>query len=176
MQVHPSQTDVISPALQTMSFPTTDVVNRRRIDFGSGNKERAGRKPQFKHDTAIFVRYIDHTITEAKMLDIVKMNAAMNEALEKDSSAVEVTRLVKKSLTEDQIASFKNGVSFRIGCTSSLFEALQTKSNWATHWQIRPWDRDYKNAEKEIGTIETIEIDTDDLNSGETNTTQLNRN
>lgn len=146
------------------------AVNRR-IDFGSRNNETAPKQKQsqFQHDTAIFVRYVDPSITAVKMLDIVKMNEVLKEALKNDPGAVEVTRLVKKSLTEDQITGFRNGVSYRIGCTESLFEALQAKSNWATHWQIRPWDNEYKNTENEI------ETSFNGLNSDETTTTHTNR-
>lgn len=148
------------------------IVNRR-IDVGSDNNDngtsRKQSESQFQHETAIFVRYVDPSITTERMLDIVKMNPSLNEALEKDPSSIEITRLVKKTLTEDQIALFKNGVSFRIGCTNLLFETLKTKSNWATHWQIRPWDSDYRSTEAGNGASKG------DLNWEPRNTTQINR-
>lgn len=144
------------------------IVNRR-IDFNAVNRDgetdRKQGQSQFMHDTALYVRFVDPSVTTAKMMDIVKMNATLNDALINDPTAIEVTRLVKKNITEDQIAGFKYGISFRIGCVASLYETLQAKSNWATHWQIRPWDRDFKTTK----TRDTEERDTEcnDLNMEE---------
>lgn len=121
----------------------------RRINFGKESQENAKAvRPQFRHNNAIYVRYVDSSITADKMLNIVKINQVLNEAIQHDPGVIEINRLVKKSLTEEEIARFKNGVSFRIGCADFLFEALQSKENWANHWEIRLWDPNFKTNEK----------------------------
>lgn len=145
----------------------------RRIDFDTANKEtetvRKQTQPQFKHENAIFVRYVDPSVTVAKMFDIVKMNETLNEALNTDPGAIEINRLVKKTLTDEQIAGFKNGISFRIGCADSLYGALQSKSNWATHWQIRPWAREYKATEAGKDYTNGNDLNSEEMELGKSN-------
>lgn len=119
---------------------------RRRVDFN--DMKASNDKPKqkmFKHDAAIYLRYVNAQITAEKMLDIVKKNPILKEAIDNDPDSVEINRLVKSSLTEDQIANFKNGISYRIGCVNSLLNDLMNKANWATHWEMRQWDPNFTN-------------------------------
>lgn len=145
------------------------AVNRH-INFGSVNNEDGNglrSKTQFRHTNALYIRYVDPSITSDKMVNVIKMNQVLNEAIEKDPLVIEVNRLVKRSLTEEQIAGFKNGVSFRIGCADAIFESLKLKSNWATHWEIRMWDPNFKSTERvrDKNTVDEMVVDENDLNS-----------
>lgn len=124
---------------------------KRRIDFtavnNQGDRPRQA-KSRFQHSNAIYLRYVNPQITAEKMMIIIKRNPLLNEAIVKDPNAVEINRLVKSSLTEDQIANFKSGVSYRIGCEDHLLATLMDKGNWATHWEIRQWDPTFKDQAK----------------------------
>lgn len=129
---------------------TTDVFGpaiKRRINFMAQPDEMPKRiESRFLHEDAIYIRYVNPQITSDKMFDIIKLNTTLKEAIENDGQAIEVTRLVKGALTEEQISGLKYGVSYRIGCKKELMDALTSQSNWATHWETRLWDPNFKRS------------------------------
>lgn len=65
------------------------------------------------------------------------------KTIEQNPDAVEITRLVKKRWTEDEIKQRRFGISYRIGCSPDIFALIKDKQLWATHWEIRLWDKDF---------------------------------
>lgn len=126
---------------------------KSRIDF-TQNENTKQMRPQFIHQTAIYIRYVNPQITADKMMDIVEQNKTIKDEMEKDPDSIQVTRLVKSTITEEQIAGFRNGVSYRIGCKESLISQLSDKSNWATHWEIRPWMTEVKEQKSSLPTMD----------------------
>lgn len=79
------------------------------------------------------------------MLNILNKNAQLSDALISDSNSVEITRLTKRNMSEEEIRSYKYGVSYRIGVREELFDILNDGSVFAPHWEIRKWfDKDNK--------------------------------
>lgn len=150
-------------------------VVKRRIDFASNNQRNVPKvaKPHFQHTNAIYLRYVNSEITAEKMMGIIKRNPILKEAVENDPNAIEINRLVKNSLTEEQIANFKSGVSYRIGCTDQLMGALMDRSNWATHWELRQWDPIFKEQIRNKNSNVSPVID---LTVNDNVQTQKNRN
>lgn len=122
----------------------------RRINFNTGEHTQAegAARREFCHEDAIYIRYVDASITADKMLSILQRNESIKRELDQNPDAVEITRLVKKRWSEEEIAQRRFGISYRIGCNQNLLSMLNDKSMWANHWEIRKWDNEYgKNEE-----------------------------
>lgn len=119
----------------------------RKLNFNAGDNQRSGGGPrkEFRHENAIYIRFVDSSITPAKMTEIMMRNEKIKEAFDINPEVIEVTRLVKNRFTEAEIAQRRFGVSYRIGCSSELFKVVGEKEIWASHWEIRPWDKHYGN-------------------------------
>lgn len=139
-QLHTPKARSFSSILETNKGTATDneafgsIVPRKLFQKGGDNGQGS-----FYHEKAIYIRYVDPAITPKKMLDILKKDVAVNEAISKDERNIEITRLTKKALSEDDIRSYKFGVSYRIGASEDIFDTLNNGSMFATHWEIRPW-------------------------------------
>lgn len=136
------------PSLPTQSGAATDEglfgpAVPRKLNFGEPQTLNRGPRKEFRHDNAIYIRYVDPSITSDKMMAILTKNEAIKNALDHDPNAVEITRLVKNGCTEEEIAKRRYGVSYRIGCSLDLLSLVNDKSIWASHWEIRLWDKEF---------------------------------
>lgn len=113
------------------------VVPRRLFDGQQGNRPAIG--PNFRHKDAVHLRYVDPMVTPKKMICILRKNSRLNEELDIDINSVEITRLTKRTMTEEDIRSYKFGVSYRIGVKSDLYDILNDGSVFAPHWEMRRW-------------------------------------
>lgn len=122
----------------------------RKIDFNSGDNQNGNNGPrqEFRHEDAVYIRYVDPSITPDKMLNIMMRNETIKANINEKPEMVEVTRLVKKRWTEDEIAKRRYGISYRIGGAPEIFELLKEKTLWANHWEIRLWDKDFNKTEQ----------------------------
>lgn len=114
----------------------------RRLNFEGQHAEGAPRK-EFRHENAIYIRYVDASIKPETMVQILAKKEEVKRMIEQTPDSIEVTRLVKKTMSEEDIAKRRFGVSYRIGCCLELIEVIKDKSMWANHWEIREWDKDY---------------------------------
>lgn len=138
------------PAIPTESGASNDEslfgpAVPRKINFNVGeNQNNAyGTKKEFRYEDAIYIRYVDPSITPHKMNKIMMKNETIKKTIEQNPDAVEITRLVKKRWTEDEIKQRRFGISYRIGCSPDIFALIKDKQLWATHWEIRLWDKDF---------------------------------
>lgn len=138
------------PILPTESGAATDEglfgpAVPRKLNFNSSEPQIPNKMPrkEFRHCDAIYIRYVDPSITTDKMLAIMTKSEAIKNMLDRDPEAVEVTRLVKNRCTEEEIAKRRYGVSYRIGCSLEVLPLVNDKSIWASHWEIRLWDKEY---------------------------------
>lgn len=119
----------------------------------------------FQHDKAVYLRYVDPVITPRKMMLILRKNGAINTAISANENSVEITRLTKKALSEEDIRSYKFGVSYRIGATDELLDILTGGSVFATHWEIRPWvnkdRRRFNSTTNEENGLNQVDLDID---------------
>lgn len=147
----PTSKPLSGPSLPTESGAATGDESLfgpavpRKLTFNSveGQQSQRGPRNEFRHENAIYIRYIDPSITTEKMMAILNKNATIEETIKTNPDVIEVTRLVKKRATEDEIAKRRNGVSYRIGCSPELLPLINDKSIWASHWEIRLWDKDF---------------------------------
>lgn len=136
------------PILPTESDTATDenlfgpAVPRKLVFSGPDQRPETGKRHEFRHEQAIFIRYVNPSITPGRMAAILNTNAKIKEANEQNSDSIEITRLVRKSLSEDDI-SRRRSVSYRTGCTTELYPLISDKQMWASHWEIRQWDKNY---------------------------------
>lgn len=121
----------------------------RKLNFNAGENQLSsgGPRKEFRHEHAIYIRYVDSSITPAKMTEIMLRNEQIKGAFDLNPEVIEVTRLVKNRFTEAEIAQRRFGVSYRIGCSPELYNLVSEKAIWASHWEIRPWDKHYGNNE-----------------------------
>lgn len=125
----------------------------RKLNFNPGEIQRSGGpRKVFRHDDAIYIRYVDPSVTPTKMAAILNKNDKIKEAIVINPEVIEITRLVKKRCTEAEISQRRFGVSYRIGCAPELLalvnDLVNDKSIWANHWEIRSWDTNYGNNER----------------------------
>lgn len=80
------------------------------------------------------------------MRDLLMRNVAIKHGFDENEEVIEITRLVKKNVPENVLANRKNGISFRIGCASELFQYIIDPGFWAPHWEIRQWDNGFSHA------------------------------
>lgn len=134
--------DIFGPSVKRPNFNERVQGDRDKM-----NRERVNQKSRstFKHAKAVYIRFVDPSISTSKMLEIVTRDTQVKEAYSNDPSAIEITRLVKKSLSEDDILKLKNGISFRVGCVDTLYSSINDKKMWASHWQVREWDSNFKS-------------------------------
>lgn len=132
------------------------VPRRLNLDSAPARREELNK---FRYDEAIYLRFVNPDITPDKMLELVKRNQQAKTILEKNLSEIEITLLVKKSLTAEQVANLRNGVSYRIGASSDLFPIIRNTSMWAKHWEVRLWKADFKHKGKVVSdAASSIEI------------------
>lgn len=138
------------PSIPTESGAATDEglfgpAVPRKLDFDAGVNHHINKaaRTTFRHDDAIYIRYVDHSISSDKMIALLSRNETIKNAIEQDQDVVEVKRLVKANCTEEEIAKRRFGISYRIGCIKELLPLVSEKSLWANHWEIRPWDNEY---------------------------------
>lgn len=130
------------------------IVPRRIIDERSKTMDMNRQGNDFRHNKAIYLRYVDPLITPNKIINILKKNTIINDSIIADANNVEITRLTKKALTEDEIRAYKFGVSYRIGAADELYDILKSGELFAPHWEIRPWiTRDKKRSNGVNGNI-----------------------
>lgn len=122
------------------SVPRGVNLSTNGIDVG-----RARPAAQFRHNDAIFIRYVDPSITVERMRDILTRNDTIKQRLEENEDNIEITRLVKKNVPEEVLANRRNGISYRIGCSSELYQIIVEPNFWAPHWEIRQWDSQFQN-------------------------------
>lgn len=134
-------------SIENESFGT--VIPRRL--FNSSDSGARG----FIHDKAIHLRYVDPIITPNKILGILKKNSVISDAIKNNSKCIEINRLTKRHLTEEEIRSLKYGVSYRIGSDENIFDIVKGGSLFAPHWEIRDW------IERENNTTNNIAINHD---------------
>lgn len=145
------------PSIPTESGAATGSDNLfgpavpRKLNFNNGEIHRSSDVPRkvFRHDNAIYIRYVDPSITPKKMSTILNMNEKIKEALDGNPEAIEITRLVKNRVTEDEISKRRFGVSYRIGCSQDLLAVVSDRNIWANHWEIRSWDKNFNNKERQ---------------------------
>lgn len=125
--------DIFGPTVQRNSD-----VRGSSANAAEGEVARAGS--QFKQKRAIYVRYVSAAITPRKMKLILQRDARVAECIDQNEHNVEITRLVKKNVSEDIIARRRNGISYRIGCPDGIFPIISDPGFWASHWEIRPWN------------------------------------
>lgn len=121
--------DIFGPAIQRL----TD--HREAASNGS-----IATRSQFRQKSAVYVRYVSSSITTDKMRDILKRDARIARYMSENDASIEITRLVKKNVPEDNVVNRKNGVSYRIGCPDDVYPIMIDPSFWASHWEIRPWN------------------------------------
>lgn len=66
-------------------------------------------------------------------------NSEIDNAVKDNINCIEINRLTKKGLTEEEIRSMKYGVSYRIGANENIFNIIKTGLLFAPHWEIREW-------------------------------------
>lgn len=144
------------PAIPTESGAATDdglfgpaVPRKLYFDSGENQQTNKAHRNEFRHEDAIYIRYVDHSITPDKMFALLSRNETIKNAMEIDQSVIEVKRLVKDSCTDEEMAKRRFGISYRIGCTKELFSLVNNKSLWASHWEIRQWDKDFSKERAE---------------------------
>lgn len=122
--------------------PSVQRFNRgyNENDENGNNSQRTGS--QFKKKQAIYLRYVSSSITIDNMKEILKRDARIGQSMEENESNVEITRLVKKDMTEEMLSRRKYGISYRIGCSDELYPIINDPSFWASHWEIRPWNEE----------------------------------
>lgn len=106
----------------------------RRLFNGSENGTKG-----FIHEKAVHLRYVDPLITPTKLLKIMSKNSEIDNAVKDNINCIEINRLTKKGLTEEEIRSMKYGVSYRIGANENIFNIIKTGLLFAPHWEIREW-------------------------------------
>lgn len=118
--------------------PTVLRFNRNRNGENGDNTLRTAS--QFKHKHAIYLRYVSSSVTADNMKEILKRDARIAQRMEQNDSNVEITRLVKKNVTEEMLSRRKYGISYRVGCCEDLYPVINDPGFWAAHWEIRPWN------------------------------------
>lgn len=163
------------PSIPTESGAATDEglfgpAVPRKLNFDSGVNQRMNKPPStaFRHDDAIYIRYVDHSITSDKMIALLSRNETIKNAIDQDQNVVEIKRLVKNNCTEEEIAKRRFGISYRIGCTKELLPLVSEKSLWANHWEIRPWDKEYGKKSNQQRNVESNFLQPGSEHRGET--------
>lgn len=110
------------------------IIPRRLFNSSNDNGPKA-----FKHKRAIHLRYVDPLITPSKILKIMTKNGEVDNAVKNDINCIEINRLTKKYLNDEEIRALKYGVSYRIGADDSIFDVVKNGSLFAPHWEIREW-------------------------------------
>lgn len=67
----------------------------------------------------------DSSITPANIQAILARNDALKLAIDQNPNVVEVTRLVEKHFTEEDISKRKFGISYRVGCAPDLIPLVK---------------------------------------------------
>lgn len=122
--------------------------------------EENGKGPSngFRHEKAIYLRYVDPLVTPSKMINILNKDIRINEAINKNNGCIEITRLTKKGISEDEIKALRFGVSYRIGAEDSIFDIIGDGSLFAPHWEIRNWiDKGRKRFERSVNEINDVD-------------------
>lgn len=158
---------VVIPGSSTNDDIFGAVVPRRLFNgdnVSNSNNDLRG----FRHEKAICLRYVDPLITPTKIMQILTKNSTINEALNNDNNCMEITRLTKKNLSNDEIKSLKYGVSYRIGANDPIFDVIMGGSLFAPHWAIAKWvDKDRKRFRRPESELHDslINIDNDTTNN-----------
>lgn len=119
--------------------------------FGSAIPRRLFRneRRQFLHENAVVVSYVDPSITPRKMMDIMRKNEVIEKAYNEDESVIEIKRLTKRHMTDDDLKLLKFGVSYRIGANDAIYGILRGGRLFASHWEIRDWvNKDESNGDE----------------------------
>lgn len=136
----------------TIFGPTVQRFNRRYGD-NDGNGDNIMRAAsQFKQRHAIYLRYVSASITIDNMREILRRDDRIGQSMTQNESNIEITRLVKRNVTEEMLSRRKYGISYRIGCCEDLYPIINDPGFWAAHWEIRPW-----NEERQIDRSGSIE-------------------
>lgn len=122
------------------------VPRRANLPYNGFDGDRTRPAPQFKHSDAIFIRFVDPSITTERMREILIRNGTIKQRVEENEDNIEITRLVKKNVPEELLANRRNGISYRIGCLADIFPIIMEPSFWAPHWEIRQWDNQFQNS------------------------------
>lgn len=151
----PTSSSFGGPLIPTETGAATDeslfgpaVPRKLNFIFGENQQSENVIRKEFRHEEAVYIRYVDASITAEKMLTILTRNEVIKREVDKNPEAVEITRLVKKRWSEDEIAQRRFGISYRIGCSQDLLPVISDKSMWANHWEIRQWDKYYVKNEQ----------------------------
>lgn len=135
--------------------PSTSLINVSNAVSGSSSEQNifGGVVPRrlfgnmsmnkFEHERAVVVSYVDPTITMDKMMDILRKSDVIDRAVGTNDKAVEIIRLTKRHLSEDDVRRLKFGVSYRIGACEEICLILLSGALFAPHWEVREWvDKD----------------------------------
>lgn len=119
--------------------------------FGDAIPRRLFRseRKQFIYENAVVVSYVDPSITPKKMMNILCKNDVIRQTCEENETAIEIKRLTKRHMTEEDLKLLKFGVSYRIGANQEVFELLRSGVVFASHWEIRDWLNKDENADND---------------------------